>query len=88
MHQQHLHRHLSNNVCYVGWAEGTTKQVHTLDPDLKSYLFVPCDSHGLQLLVKDIVERIPIFKATLEQAQAVIKVFKNMPHQVSFLCEY
>jgi len=49
---------------------------------------VPCDSHGLQLLVKDIVEHIPVFKATLEQAQAVVKAFKNAPLQLSFLREY
>ncbi len=49
---------------------------------------MPCDSHGLQLLVKDIVEHIPVFKATLEQAQAVVKAFKNAPLQLSFLREY
>src|SRR5438552_10256441 len=59
-----------------------------MDPDLKNCLFVPCDSHGLQLLVKDIVEHIPVFKATLEQAQAVVKAFKNAPLQLSFLREY
>ena len=48
---------------------------------------MPCDSHGLQLLVKDIVEHIPVFKTTLEQAQAVVKAFKNAPRQLSFLRE-
>ncbi len=39
---------------------------------------MPCDSHGLQLLVKDIVEHIPVFKATLEQAQAVVKAVNSL----------
>jgi len=42
----------------------------------------------LQLLVKDTVKHIPVFKVTLGQAQVVVKAFKNAPHQRSFLREY
>jgi hypothetical protein len=55
-------------------------------PDLKHCFFIPCDSHGLQLLVKDIFE-LPYFESILEHAQAVVKVFKNAPLQYARLRE-
>jgi len=38
--------------------------------------FIPCDSHGIQLLVKDILE-LPIFKETLLKAQKIVKAFRH-----------
>jgi hypothetical protein len=32
------------------------------DPSLKHVLFVPCDAHGLQLVVKDMLDDVPGFK--------------------------
>ena len=40
--------------------------------ELKHVFFVPCDSHGIQLLVKDLLE-IPVFKDIMAKAQTVVK---------------
>ena len=45
------------------------------DPEFEYIFFIPCDSHGLQLLMKDIVS-LPLFKVILQKAQALIKAFK------------
>jgi Protein of unknown function (DUF 659) len=54
------------------------------DPELSHIFFIPCDSHGLQLLVKDIVS-LPSFKIILDKAQSVAKAFKNSPLQLARL---
>jgi hypothetical protein len=45
-------------------------------PELKHILCIPCDSHRVQLLVKDILMDIPQFKIIHEQAQSIAKAFK------------
>lgn len=45
-------------------------------PELSHCLFIPCDSHSLQLLIKDIVE-LPRFKATMRLAGRVIQFFND-----------
>src|SRR5579859_4021468 len=42
--------------------------------DLKHCLFIPCDSHSIQLLFKDILN-LPYFVKVLQQAQLVAKSF-------------
>jgi len=38
------------------------------DPRLAYVFFVPCDSHGLQLLVKDIIQEVIYFEQTASEA--------------------
>ena len=52
--------------------------------ELKHVFFIPCDSHGLQLLVKDVVT-LPIFETTLNKAQKIVKAFKKSPLQLARL---
>ena len=53
-------------------------------PELKHIFFIPCDSHGLQLLVKNILG-LPSFKAILEKGQKIVKAFKKSPLQLARL---
>lgn len=53
--------------------------------DLKHIFCIPCDSHGVQLIVKDILTCISEFKDLLEKAQTVAKAFKNAPLQYARL---
>jgi hypothetical protein len=50
------------------------------DPEFHHIFFIPCDSHSLQLLLKDVLS-LQSFKVTLDKAQAVTKAFKNSPLQ-------
>ena len=54
------------------------------DDEFKHCLFIPCNSHGIQLLVKDIL-MIPRFKNVLHNAQSVVKAFKKSPLQYACL---
>jgi hypothetical protein len=45
-------------------------------PRFKYSFFVPCDSHGLQLFIKDIVI-LNYFEPTIKKAQAVISHFRS-----------
>lgn len=51
---------------------------------MKHVFFVPCDSHGLQLLVKDLLS-LPHYRDINEKAQTIVKAFKNAPLQLSHL---
>ena len=53
-------------------------------PDLRHCLCIPCDSHGIQLLVKDILA-VSSLKAILSQAQSIVKAFKKSPLQYARL---
>ena len=54
-------------------------------PELKHLFFIPCDSHGLQLLIKDVLS-FSIFKPIIEKAQSIVKAFKKSPLQLAHLC--
>src|SRR2546430_1292440 len=54
-------------------------------PELRHILCIPCDSHGVQLLVKDILMDIPQFKIIYEQTQSIAKAFKSSSLQYSRL---
>ena len=56
-------------------------------PELEHCFCVPCDSHGLQLLIKDILA-IPQFNDILENAQAIAKAFRKAHLQYARLREY
>jgi Protein of unknown function (DUF 659) len=56
--------------------------------DLKHCFFIPCDSHGIQFLIRDLVLYIPLFKALHDDAQTVVKVFKNANLQYARLRKF
>lgn len=55
-------------------------------PEFKHCFFVPCDSHGIQLLIKDLLA-LPCFKEVHDQAQTVVRSFKTAPLQLARLRE-
>ena len=55
--------------------------------ELRHCLFIPCDSHGIQLLVKDLLQ-IPSLQSLLQQAQTVVNAFRNAPLQYARLREF
>jgi hypothetical protein len=46
-------------------------------PSLKHILVIPCDSHGIQLLIQNLIKSIPAFSKVHEDAQSIAKTFKN-----------
>jgi len=52
--------------------------------DFKQCLFIPCDSHGIQLLIKDILH-LPYFSNVLQQAQLIAKSFRKAFLQLAHL---
>jgi hypothetical protein len=48
-----------------------------LKPGLQHLFFIPCDSHGIQLLIQDLINSIPQFKKVHDNAQTIAKAFKN-----------
>jgi len=64
----------------------TWRCLHDYD-DLKHMFFIPCDSHGLQLLIKDLLS-LPPLKLLLDQAQAVVKAFHKSRLQLARLREH
>jgi hypothetical protein len=49
--------------------------------------FVPCDSHGLQLLIKDIIKLSP-FDKTMKEANAIVTHFRAANKQLALLRHY
>ena len=54
--------------------------------DFAHYLFFPCDSHGIQLLIKDILE-LPSFADAVKQAQTLVNTFRKAHLQYARLRE-
>ena len=55
--------------------------------DLKHCLFIPCDSHGIQLLVKDLL-KLSDFNEIIQKAQYIVKSFRHAPLQYARLREF
>jgi hypothetical protein len=53
-------------------------------PPYKHVFFVPCSSHGLQLLIKDVIS-IPWISERVKQAQAVVTSFTGSSKQLAIL---
>ena len=53
-------------------------------PEFKHVFFIPCDSHSLQLLLKDIL-KLSTFEVVLDNAQIIAKAFKKSPFQLARL---
>lgn len=58
------------------------------DPQTKHIFTVPCDSHGLQLLIKDILEEIEWFTKVFAVAQKIGTKFRTSPKQLSILQQH
>ena len=61
------------------------EQLESYD-DFKHCLFIPCDSHGIQLLIKNILE-LPSFSSVMKQAQILVKAFRKAHLQYARLRE-
>lgn len=55
------------------------------NPGFEQVEWIPCDSHGLQLLVQDICEDLPLCVLTLQSATKWIKAFSKAPKQLHIL---
>jgi hypothetical protein len=58
------------------------------DVDLKHVLFVPCDAHGLQLVVKDLLDDVPILHNVHQKAQTIAHAFRSAPLQYGRLRDF
>ena len=56
----------------------------TMQPLLPTTFFVPCDSHGLQLVIKDVL-LLPEIRDVFRTAQNIAKAFKSAPKQLAIL---
>src|SRR5436190_10766642 len=61
-------------------------EIQKLD-EFKHVFFIPCDSHGLQLLIGDLL-KIPGFKEVLNKAQTVVKSFHHSLLQYAHLWDF
>jgi hypothetical protein len=75
------------------WASTTTDTCSTMiafsaefeqNPKTKHVIPIPCDSHGLQLLIQDILLR-PGIKPYWDEATGLVAVFKKAPKQYYYL---
>jgi hypothetical protein len=55
------------------------------DPRMSHVFCVPCDSHGLQLLIGDLIHKIPALKSVKDDAEAIATAFRNSPLQYAIL---
>ena len=75
---------IANDTCKT--MRGMWKEVQKFE-DLKHCLFIPCDSHGIQLLVGDLL-KLPDFNDTIQKAQCIVKSFRHAPLQYARLREF
>jgi hypothetical protein len=72
---------LSTDTCATMQKTWTGLEEHPL---LKHAFFIPCDSHGLQLLIKDVLESQP-FCDIIAKAQMIVSTFHRAPKQYAIL---
>lgn len=72
---------LSTNTCATMRNTWTELEEHPL---LKHAFFVPCDSYGLQLLIKDILKSYPFYDI-ISKAQTIVSAFHRAPKQYAIL---
>jgi Protein of unknown function (DUF 659)/hAT family C-terminal dimerisation region len=63
------------------------EQLHE-SAELKHCFFIPCDSHGIQLLIKDLFTYVLSLKELHDQAQAIVTAFRKAPLQYARLREF
>ena len=83
-----------NNLSQLNsWATDTCHTMRSAwkeaakDPRLARVFFAPCDSHGLQLLIKDIIQEVVYFEQTASEAQSIVTAFQASPKQPGALGE-
>lgn len=72
---------LSTDTCATMRNTWTRLEKHPL---LQHAFFIPCDSHGLQLLIRDILKSQP-FWDTITKAQAIVSAFHKANKQYAIL---
>ena len=72
---------IANDTCKT--MRGMWKEVQKFE-DLKHCLFIPCDSHGIQLLVGDLL-KLPDFNDTIQKAQCIAKLLRHASLQYAHL---
>lgn len=90
---QHLSRITNNDISRINSIATDTcdtmlamgKQLQLSD-QFRHVFFIPCDSHSIQLLVKDILT-IPRLKSILSDAQTIVSAFHKSPLQHALLRE-
>jgi Protein of unknown function (DUF 659)/hAT family C-terminal dimerisation region len=90
---QHLLRITNNDISRINSITTDTcatmqameKQLQLSD-QFKHVFFIPCGSHSIQLLIKDILA-IPRLKSILSDAQAIASAFHKSPLQLAYLRE-
>lgn len=55
------------------------------NPEINHAFIVPCNSYGLQLLIKDIILKLPKINETFKAAAALISSFHTSPKQYAIL---
>jgi len=69
----------------------TCNTMRSLWDELRAYrpfkrtIMIPCDSHGLQLLIKDIIEMIDPYKVTMERSNVIVAYFNKAHKQLALL---
>jgi hypothetical protein len=58
------------------------------DPRTSHVFSVPCDSHGLQLLIQDLLSKIPPLKEVKTAAEHIVAAFKHAPLQYAILKQH
>jgi hypothetical protein len=56
-------------------------------PEMKHVFFVPCDSHGLQLLMGDIL-KFPFFADVMQKAQLIVTSFRGSNKELAILWNF
>jgi hypothetical protein len=59
-------------------------RVLSAKPELQHAFFIPCDSHGIQLVIKDILQ-LPSIQHTFTSAANIVTHFRNSPKQYAIL---
>jgi len=54
-------------------------------PELQHVFMVGCDSHGLQLLLGDLIKQIPLIKHVLDITQSIVTSFSNSAKMLAIL---
>jgi hypothetical protein len=68
----------------------TMRKLHDVlqaKPELEHVFFTLCDSHGLQLLIKDILQ-IPWFASVVKRISKIVGDFRKSLLQLAILREY
>jgi len=56
-------------------------------PRFQRTFFIPCDSHGLQLMIKDIIS-LDLFKDTMAMCNKIVTHFRLAQKQLALLRHY